>query len=342
MSHLARVPSMQSAANFMASILVYNSCTMSITSTRAPRRAGWWGRSVPTLLLMAGLLAPGTAPRADEPKPTPSPAPQEQPGSTRGASSAPAGDESRIAAPGGTIGRIVFGTIVGAVYDAKKKPLSGWMVQLSARGQDGQLRVTGTNDKGQYVFKDLPAGTYDIEVGAGEGAARKKGRIEVRPPFRNIVDFEVGPHKDDKADVLAGLVAQKRPVGGAVPRDGAPEAATGVPFRGTFLDAEKRPVADVPVTIVALDGKGIFQAVSGDDGSFAISAVPPGRYRVLVFSPGYVPIDLKSVEVSPVSGLSLSLSLVDYPLNTKERPGERLPKEEPIPVPQPSPTSQPS
>src|SRR2546427_935856 len=214
MSHLASVPSMQSAANFMASILVYNSCTMSITSRRTPRRAGWRGRSVPTLLLMAGLLAPGTAPRADEPKPTPSPSPQDQPGSTQGASSAPAADGSQTAAPAGKIGRIVFGTIVGAVYDAKKKPLSGWMVQLSARGQDGQLRDTGTNDKGQYVFKDLPAGTYDIEVGAGEGAARKKGRIEVRPPFRNIVDFEVGPHKDDKADVLAGLVAQKRPVGG--------------------------------------------------------------------------------------------------------------------------------
>src|SRR2546428_7858831 len=233
MSHLARVPSMQSAANFMASILVYNSCTMSIIPRRAPRRAGWWGRSVVALLLMAGLLAPGASPRADEPKPTPSPSPREQPGSTQGASSAPAADESHTAVPGGTIGRIVFGTIVGAVYDAKKKPLSGWMVQLSARGQDGQLRVTGTNDKGQYVFKDLPAGTYEIEIGAGDDPARKKGRIEISRQFRTIVDFEVGPHKDDKADLLAGLVAQQRPVGGPAPRAGAPAGATRVPFRGT-------------------------------------------------------------------------------------------------------------
>ena len=332
---------MQSAANFMAAILDYNSFTMSIISGRAPRRSGASGRLVPVVLLTAILLAPGIAPRADEPKPTPSPAPQDDPGAS-GAPPASQGNQAAPTAAGGKIGRIVFGTIVGAVYDAKKKPLSGWMVQLSARGQDGQLRVTGTNDKGQYVFKDLPAGTYDIEIGAGDDAARKKGRIEVRPPFRNIVDFEVGPHKDDKADPLAGLVAKRKPAGAGdgIPRDGAPEAATGVPFRGTFVDAEKRPVADVPVTIVALDGKGLFQAVSGDDGSFAIPAVPPGRYRVLVFSPGYVPIDLKSVEVSPMSGLYLSLSLVDYPLNTKEGPLERLPKEVPIPAPRPSPTSQ--
>jgi hypothetical protein len=335
---------MQSAANFMAGFLSYNSCTMSIHSRRARRASGWRGGLVLGLLLLAAALHPGTGARADEPKPAPSPPPQDNPGSPQGAPGAPAEAESKPgpAAQEGKTGRSVFGTIVGAIYDTKKKPLTGWMVQLSTRGQGGLLRVTGTNEKGQYVFKDLPAGTYDIEVGTGDETARKKGRIEVRPPFRNFVDFEVGPHQDDTTNTLAGLVASKKAAEAAVagPAQGAP--AVSVPFRGTFADAEKRPVSDVPVTIVALDGSGIFQAFSGDDGSFALAAVPPGRYRVLVASPGYVPIDLKSVEVSPVSGLNLSLSLVDYPLNTKASPEERLPREEPRPAPRPSPSAQPS
>src|SRR2546422_11479816 len=99
MSHLARVPSMQSAANFMAAILDYNSFTMSIISGRAPRRSGASGRLAPVVLLTAILLAPGIAPRADEPKPTPSPAPQDDPGSAQGASGAPPASQGNQVAP---------------------------------------------------------------------------------------------------------------------------------------------------------------------------------------------------------------------------------------------------
>src|SRR5437867_12713415 len=108
MSHLARVPSMQSAANFMAVILDYNSFTMSIISGRAPRRSGASGRLVPAVLLTVILLAPGIAPRADEQKSTPSPAPQDDPGSAQGASGAPAGQGDQVAptAGGGQLGRI--------------------------------------------------------------------------------------------------------------------------------------------------------------------------------------------------------------------------------------------
>ena len=325
---------MQSAANFTRGIFVYNSCTMTV---------GWRAaRLAPALLLAAILLPSGVGVRADEPRPSPSPTTQDTAGSA-GQGSQP----GTTGAPEGRTVRSVFGTIMGTVFDPKKKPLAGWMVQLSSRGDDSQLRVTGTDDNGQYVFKDLPAGTYDIEIQAENEAARKKGRIEVRPPFRNIVDFLVGPQSQEKPNLVAGLAAEarKKAAGaGTTAPDGdvAADAARQVPVRGTFLDAQKRPVSEVSVTLVALEGKSTFQTFSGDNGSFAIPAVPPGRYRVLVFSPGYVPIDLKSIEVSPASGLNLSLSLVDYPLNTKERPQERLPREQPLPAPSPAPTSRPS
>jgi len=319
----------------MMKIFAYNRCTMTV---------GWRGMSLaPALFLAAVLLSSGVGVCADDPRPSPSPTPQD--------TAAPAGQGSQpgtTAAPEGRTIRSVFGTIMGTVFDTKKQPLAGWMVQLSSRGDDSQLRVTGTDDKGQYVFKDLPAGTYDIEIQVENEDARKKGKIEVKPPFRNIVDFQVGPQSKEKPNPLAGLAAdvrKKAEGAGTTAPDGALAAdsvAKQVPVRGTFLDAQKRPVSEVSVTLVPLEGKGTYQTFSGVNGSFAIPAVPPGRYRVLVFSPGYVPIDLKSIEVSPATGLSLVLSLVDYPLNTKERPQERLPREEPLPAPSPAPTSQPS
>ena len=260
--------------------------------------------------------------RAEEPAPTPTPAPV-----TATGASAPA---PPAAGPAVTL-RAVVGTILGRVYDTKKKPIVGWMVELSSRGQDAVLRVTGTNAKGEYVFKDLPAGIYDIEVGGGTEGSRKKGTIEVRPPFRNIVDFQIGAggdHGAEAGDRLAAALKKRAPDGPAV----AVPAQT-VPVRGLFLDADKRPIPEVQVTITALEGKGMYQASSGDDGAFTIPAVIPGLYRVLVASPGYVSLELKSVEVSPKNGLNLSLSLVDYPLNFKGRPEDQAPREEPRPAP---------
>jgi hypothetical protein len=329
---------MQSAANFTAAIFAYNNDTMKVDPKRTRRPAGGRHGRAPAILLAAVLVPCGAAALADEPKPAPSPTPQ------AGAAAAPA--PSATPAPEVRTLRSVFGTIMGTVLDSKKKPLSGWMVQLSSRGDDSQLRVTGTDDKGQYVFKDLPAGTYAVEIQTENEASRTKDMIEVRPPFRNIVDFHVGPQPQAKPNPLAAaLQAGVKTADVARPPDGtvaAGESPGQVPVRGTFLDAQKRPVPEVSVTLVALAGKGTFQTFSGDDGVFAIAAVPPGRYRVLVFSPGYVPIDLKSIEVSPPNGLNLSLALVDYPLNTKDRAEDRLPREQPLPAPSPPATSGPS
>ncbi|HEU4401968.1 MAG TPA: carboxypeptidase-like regulatory domain-containing protein, partial [Candidatus Polarisedimenticolia bacterium] len=116
-----------------------------------------------------------------------------------------------------------------------------------------------------------------------------------------------------------------------------PPERSGVPVRGILVDSANRPVAEVSVTFVALDRRGSWQAFSSDDGGFLIEAVPPGRYRVLIASPGHVALDLKSVVVSADGGLNLSLSLVDYPLNFKGGQDDRLPREEPRSRPSPRP-----
>lgn len=271
-----------------------------------------------------------------------------------GAPAAP--QEARDAPPaaGTAGGRTVLGMVRGTVYDAQRKPVAGLMVQLVARAEGGLLRVTGTNERGQYVFADLPPGVYDVELTLDERRQRKNS-ITVRPPFRNIVDFQVdetpapaGPARKLPIPPAGTAVAPgsaTTPGAGATPdgasgagaagaaAGGAGPAAARVAVRGRFLDSGKRPVAEVSVTLVALEGGATYQAFSGDDGTFAVDGVTPGRYRVLVASPGHVALDLKSVEVTPAHGLNLELTLVDHPLNLRDPGSETPPREEPLPAP---------
>jgi len=219
------------------------------------------------------------------------------------------------------------------------------MVQLIARDQTGMLRVTGTDDKGQYAFSDLPAGTFDVEVSAGFGGRSRKERVTVKPPFRNIVDFRIAAAGDATLITGVGDLFAKRPAegtaGGTAPNGPATDAAPGgptaevsppappVPVRGTLVDARRQPATEAVVTLIARVGTGIFQTMSGADGTFLIELIPPGRYRLRVTSPGHVVLDVASVEVVPGSGMALSLSLVDYPLAAGDRRAEVPPREVP-------------
>ena len=261
---------------------------------------------------------PQTAPPQAGPPAQGDPAPQATPAAPSGKPEAP------VDAPGSK--RTVYGTIRGTVAGLQGKPLQGVMVQLIARDQSGLLRVTGTDEKGQYVFQDLPAGMYDIEVASGGGLRRRQRQVKVQPPFRNIVDFKVGP--DDPDRLMASVGRLFEPQG----QTGDAAALPPVVVRGVLLDQRKQPVPEAMVTLVAQASAGIHQAISGPDGAFLVEAVPPGLYRLRVASPGHVVIDLASVEVPPGTGLTFNLSLVDYPLQAGDRRADVPPHEEPRPL----------
>src|SRR5436190_2188982 len=98
---------------------------------------------------------------------------------------------------------------------------------------------------------------------AGADQESRKGRIEVGPPFQNIVDFQIGSgDKSKPAGIAAFLKARlTEPPIAAIPAPGA-ESAPAVPpvtVRGRFLDQQKRPIAEVSVTFVSLTGKVSYQ-----------------------------------------------------------------------------------
>jgi hypothetical protein len=211
------------------------------------------------------------------------------------------------------------GRIRGTSRDMKGKPIAGLLVRLLLPGR-GLVHVTNTDDRGTYTFEDLEAGGYDVEV-SGSGYQRQvKKEIRVQPPFRNIVDFTLPP----------GPVAGGSPASPAIYQPPAGEPA----FRdvtGAFTDKERRPIPDVALSLVNPATGLSFRAQSDREGKVLIRAVPAGIYRATVSSPGYVTVELSEAEVSPASGMSLKLSLVEYPLNFQGRPEDLIPEERPVP-----------
>jgi hypothetical protein len=161
----------------------------------------------------------------------------------------------------------------------------------------------------------------------------------VKAPFQNIVDVPM---------LRGGPPRAPGPIPG-VPGPGTPENSAAnvapvvppVTVRGALLDGDRHPVVDVTVLLVALQETRLYQAMSGPDGAFTIDGVVPGRYRAVVRSPGHMPVDLKSVEVKPEAGLTLNLSLVDFPLNFKARAEGSPPPETPRPLPGTAPPAAP-
>jgi Carboxypeptidase regulatory-like domain len=211
------------------------------------------------------------------------------------------------------------GRIRGTARDLKGRPVAGLQVQLLSPEQ-GFVQITNTDDRGIYSFEDLQAGTYDVEMG-GSGYQRqvKKG-ILVRPPFRNIVDFSLPPGPVTDQEPSSPVVYQPPP-GEALFRD----------VLGEFTDKDRHPIPDVTLSIVNPVTGASFRAQSDREGKVLLRGVPVGTYRVAVSSPGYVTVELKDAEVSAASGMSLKLSLVEYPLSFKGRPEDLVPQENPVP-----------
>jgi hypothetical protein len=244
------------------------------------------------------------------------------------------------------------GRILGTVWDAAHKPVSGAQIRLTSHVEAGLLRITSTDEHGLYRFKDLPSGTYEVLVEVeGIPPILKKG-VEVKAPFQNIVDVAL-VRDGASGSVLPGL--PHPPVAAGAP--GSPDAATPpapapapVTVRGKLSDAAKQPVVDVRVLLVSSEGSRLYQASSNEQGVFTIEGVIPGDYRAIIRSPGHVPVDLRSVEVLPESGLDVTLALVDFPLSFKkgelspppevprtlQQPGAATPAAAPLPEPPPA------
>jgi Carboxypeptidase regulatory-like domain/TonB dependent receptor len=67
----------------------------------------------------------------------------------------------------------------------------------------------------------------------------------------------------------------------------AAQAISYAVLNGTVTDAGGRTVGGAAITVRSLDTNQTFTAVTNDTGSYAVPSLPPGRYELVVMSPGF-------------------------------------------------------
>ena len=89
---------------------------------------------------------------------------------------------------------LVEGMITGSLRDQDGLPISGALLVLRSLGSDQLPRTAArvwppvrSEDDGSFTLVDLPPGTYEVELVAGE--AREKQQVQVRAGSLGVVDF---------------------------------------------------------------------------------------------------------------------------------------------------------
>ncbi|MEK6324918.1 MAG: TonB-dependent receptor [Acidobacteriota bacterium] len=81
-------------------------------------------------------------------------------------------------------------------------------------------------------------------------------------------------------------------------------------IRGTLTDSSRTPLSNVPIKVVQTDTNESRVTRSGDQGEFAVSALPPGAYRIEVEQTGYKKhSQLTTLQVNQELRLDLSLEV---------------------------------
>ncbi|QGJ72276.1 Hypothetical protein PBC10988_39940 [Planctomycetales bacterium 10988] len=225
------------------------------------------------------------------------------------------GDSIRgIALPPGTTGEeYVFGEVLAGrisgrvhadldgdcIFDPEESPLVG--VEIELLDDAGQVvATTFTNDAGEYLFDNLPPGTYSVReiqpagffdgmasVGSGTGTVTDSNTIAAISigSGQTLVDYDFceEPHAS-----LSGRVYQDGP-------NIVLSAGTTIDLSNTrdgILSADDTPIAGVTLILGDTNGNPILDAsgnlittVTGSDGSFRFDALHAGSYSLLQVQP---------------------------------------------------------
>jgi Carboxypeptidase regulatory-like domain len=157
------------------------------------------------------------------------------------------------------------GALRGQVIDASnRRPIAGAHVSIAGR------RVN-TDQSGNYEFADLAPGNYVARV-TSSGFSEDQKSIAIRAGAASREEFALRRLGDANRTVRAVPEPSRVPTQnrfGQV-RGRVVDAASGIPIAGAIVAVSGRPTV-----------------VSGRDGSYSLSALPPGSYQVSISRPGF-------------------------------------------------------
>ena len=207
-----------------------------------------------------------------------------------------------VAQVGDTSTRATGTMVSGVVHDSiAQKPLAGAMVQLIAENVGTFVRTGVSDDFGQFILSDVPAGHYKVGFfhpmldSLGVDAPVREVQVDGKAPAR--VDLAIPSAARIRAAICGNLPAldSSTVLVGVVrnARDATP--VSGVAVAGRWLEftfSDKGMVRRSPRLV----------ATTAENGWFALCNVPTGGTMTLVASRGADSTDVLEIRV-PVEGL---------------------------------------
>ncbi|MGB7133433.1 MAG: carboxypeptidase regulatory-like domain-containing protein, partial [Candidatus Sulfotelmatobacter sp.] len=210
-------------------------------------------------------------------------------------------------------------SVHGTVTDQNQALVVGATVDLTSG--NGPTKEAGTNDKGEYSFTGLDAGTYTVTVAAPKFELRTLDHISVTAGQDLTIDTELVPASGTQAgsgQMLGPAIPVAPPaplptLAGAAPDVQRPTDGKAF-IHGAVTDQTQAVVVGATVNLTSTAG---FKKEirTNSKGEYLLSGLEPGTYAVTVTAPNFA---LKTLDyINVTAGLELTLDAQLEPASGK-------------------------
>jgi carboxypeptidase family protein len=204
------------------------------------------------------------------------------------------------------------GQVRGTISYGRHAPAVGAIVIVRPESTPSPVRVATTGTAGTFAFDGLPDGAYRAEVRRDGFAPVVKSGIQVRAPFRAVVEV---------------LLVRGETPQATVPAAGAVEG--GASLTGTIRVAFGAPVAEVRVRLTRRGGGDEAHTFLTDAaGGFSWPQLAAGRWRLDVQGAGLLPL---RADLDLAGDVALEAQLAAQPANYRPLPQDLIVPEDVIP-----------
>lgn len=203
----------------------------------------------------------------------------------------------------------------GRVHRSRTRMVVGATVLVQQQDDASRIFVTSSDEKGRFRVEDLPDGKYKVAIDREGLQPIVKENIALRFPFRAVIEMPMTP--------------QTEPVSPAArPVAGDPPPTKKILIRGQVVERGGEPIPEVAVRFIRSDGLADPRPVrTADDGSFELSDVLAGHWRLETRGAGYLPI---RIGLDLDEDAMVDVTMVQQPAEYDSSPLELMPPEEPI------------
>jgi hypothetical protein len=183
-----------------------------------------------------------------------------------------------------------------------------------------EIYGTSTGEDGRYGLRNLRTASYAVLVMDPGGSVLRKERVNVRPLFRNIVDFVTEPTGAPPPHVP--------PV--PPPEGEAPPQVLDI--AGIFVTSAGEPISEAWLQLRPMGIEApLLRAQTDAEGRFRLLRVQAGYYRVTARALGHVTWSMGPLLLEPGRNVELRLTLLPFLLGHPLSPEDFIVPASPIP-----------